>query len=686
MKMKQIIICFTVLAFLASCKRNLKDVSWDTEVVAPLLTTSLTIEDLIKDDSNFVRSGKEISFVYRETIEPLGLNLDTLITLGVKRFEKTVNLETLELPEQKISDTIFLGDIAAGIGAGDGSSFPAFFFNALPGTSFPPQTVDFSQFLSSAKLSSGDLRLEIENQLDVVIQEITLKVSNEGDGYVILDTTLKDILVGEMRVIEKKMVELMKGNPIEGKLQVEVPYIKFRAKAGASTVVIDYQDYIRYDMSLTDMMVTEATAIFQNQEVLNSPDTTGLQGMGDVVLIGALIDTGYVNVKAYNTVDAIMDFEYDLIGLTKNGSSFGITETLQAKDSVVKDIEFVDYYLYLKGHPHPDSMEILNTFYSQIVGNIRSTSSKVHISLEDSIDIDLGFDNIKPKYVEGYLGQDTFSFTTGVELDAWSEFPLEDVDFKSIDLRLFLENGLGIPGRLIIKELKAINSSTGEVKSVQNITKDITRAIEFNKKLTAVETEIVISGATELINIKPDSLMIDFEIITNPNGNDGSYSNFLERVTTIRPSAKIEIPFELSTKGFTLNDTVDFPVSSFQIPDLLRDEKLVMIIDNNIPASGIVKATFLNASGGIIDEIATPKQFVSPSVNSEGEAIDVKRSSFVFEMPKARLEKIVRAQKVVYSVNFSTSSMIDFVKILSDNTLKVTLIGDAGVHIETKEF
>ncbi len=684
--MKKIAIYIVALVLLVSCKRNLKDVSWDVEAIAPLLTSSLTIEDLIKDDSNFVKSGKEISFVYKQSIEPIGLKIDTLITLGVEDFLKTVKLETLTLPEQRISDTVFLRDVGPGIGVGDGSSFPAFFFNVLPATSLPSQEVDFSQFLTSATLTSGDLKLEIENQLDVVIETMVLKVSNKGDGYVIINDTLKNVQHGETRSINKDLVQELNGNPIEGKLNVEIPYIKFTSKPGVTQVFIDYDNFVRFDMSITDVQVSEATAVFQAQKVIDNPDTSSLSGMGDVILTGALIDTAIIQVKASNTVDAILDFTYDLTGAIKDGQPFSINETLPAKGSINKPYPFYGYYLYLKGNPAPGSEIIRNTFYSEIVGFIRETTNQVNLSLSDSIDIKLGFDKIKAKYVEGYLGSDTFGFKTSVAVDAWDDFPLEDVDFKTIDLNLFLENGLGVPGRLTIKELKAKNSKTGETKSITTIVKDIARADEVNKKLNPVETEIQIAGATDLINIKPDSLVLDFEIITNPGGNDGSYSNFLERVSYVRPSARIEIPFELNTKGFSLKDTVDFDVNDFQVPDLLRDEKLMMIIDNNIPASGTVKATFLNASGGIIDEIVTAKQFVSPSVNAEGEAIEVKRSSYVFEMPKTRLEKIVKAKKVVYTVNFSTSTMIDFVKILSDNSLKVTLIGDAGIHIETKEF
>ena len=81
-----IIWCFLVL--FSSCKRNLKDVSWDAEVVAPLVTTSLTIGDLIKDDTNFVQSGKEISFVYNQPLESINLNLDSLVGLGVRSFKR----------------------------------------------------------------------------------------------------------------------------------------------------------------------------------------------------------------------------------------------------------------------------------------------------------------------------------------------------------------------------------------------------------------------------------------------------------------------------------------------------------------------------------------------------------------------------------------------------------------------
>ena len=686
MKMKDTIIYFVALLFLVSCKRKLNDVSWNSEVVAPLVTTSLTIEDLIKEDTNFVSSGKEITFVYNTVIEPFGLRLDTLITLGLERFKKTVKLETLELPEQNVSDTVYLGEVASGIGfgLGDGSNFPSWLFNQFPAISLGEQTVDFSQFLTSAQLSSGDLKLEIENRLDFVIEEMILKVSNEQDDYLILDKTINNLLPGETLTIEEDLFALMGGNPLEGKLTVEVPIIKFRAKDGALNVNVDYTDFFRYEMSITNIMVTEAIAVFQDQEVLNSPDTTSLQDMGDVVLTGALIDTGFVNVRAYNTIDAILDFNYDLIGLTKNGNSFSIIETLPASGDIEKDIPFIGYYLYLKGHPNPDSADIFNAFYSELVGNIRSTADKVDISLQDSIDIDLGFDNIKARYVEGYLGQDTFSLKTGVKVDAWNDFPLEGVDFKTINLTLFLENGLGVPGELIIKELLAINTKTNETEKINNVRASIAKAIEVDKELTAVETEVKINGATKLINIQPDSLVINFEIITNPNGNTGSYDNFIERVSYIRPSAKIEIPFELNAQGFTLNDTVDFSVSDFTIPDLLRDEKLVMLIDNNIPASGTIKAAFLNAGGGIIDEITTDGAFLSPSVGIDGEAIDIKRSSFVFDMPTARLEKILKAKKIVYEVNFSSSSVIDFVKIFSDNSLTVTLVGDVGLNIETK--
>ncbi len=687
-------ISYLLMAWLilSACQKDFKDVSWETEIIAPLITGEMSIENLVKTDTTFVQNGKDLSFVYKQDIHPILLNLDTIIEIGTKPFEKTIKLQTLELASQEFNNQITLGDIISSLPTpiADGTAIPSFFLGA--GINVPPlpaQSIDFSNFITSAVLTKGDLNIEIENQLPLDLAEIRITIRNSSSGILLFQKTYNNIKSRKTSSFTEDLAQELNGQAIEGKLDITIDNVHLTLPTGfVGNILINYADFLRFKVGISNIKVSSATAIFPAQDVVDFQDTTRLTDVGDVELLWTDIDKGTVKVSAYSTIPTKMFFTYKIISAIKNGQTFVVDTILPAApgngtaDSVVANFYFNEYHLDLTGDPLGlGNGSLFNTFFSSLVGHIDSTGQQISMSLQDSIFILIQVTKIKPQNIKGYAGQDTFSITEGVHFEGLDQFSADEIKFKNVNFKLTIENGFVIPAQLHVKTLTAYNTKKGTQASVSGITHPILPALENNKIITPVTTEIEIPNTAALISIQPDSLVYDFEIITNPNGNTPPYSNFAQKITAITPKAIIEIPLEMNVKGFYLSDTADFAINQIDIPDILKNEKIYLLLDNSIPASGNLNIIFMNDNYDIIDSLSTSKSFLSPAVDVNGVSVETARSSYVFDMPKARLHKILNAAHIKYDVKFNTSDMIEYVKIQSDNTIKITLVGDVGLIV-----
>ena len=689
-------VAILIISLVSSCQKVFEKPSWETEVVAPLVTTSLGIDNILKDTS-FAAHGDTVKFVRREKL--YDLNIDSLVKLQVNPYFKNVKLSKLELEPQAIVRRVSLGELAKAMVA-DGNATGGFIllFNGqnynvpdIDNLTAGPMDVDLNQFFEYAEMNNpgGTMQIKIENGLPLTIKTLEFELKNK---------TLSQPPTSTPPIAHETFVNLtpntsqtstidLSDKIMEGDMEVNV--LDMDMEGGY--IMIDTSDAITITITIQDVSVRNATAIFPAQDVVNEDNETSLEGMGDIRLRRADIQTGEVYAEAYSTSEDTIYFTYTIPSARKggiNGPPF-VMEAIILPDPIggtkqTFSADFSGYTLDLTGKLGHDTV---NTFHNILTGNIHYTGKKVNLSLDDSLYIVVTMRNVTPTFIEGYLGRDTIDIGAGsVDFDIFKRIESGTLNFEKAKVNLVIENGLGLDGEFVLNNLRSENTRTGQQRTLSGL--PIIGAVQkaIKAPLTTVTTTIPIGGSSivDLLNIMPDKIHYDVQLrVNNQDYIQGIYPDFAHKGSPLNPYLDIELPLSILADQIVLSDTVDFIQGDFKTS--VNSGSFTLLVNNGFPIGGDLKIYFLDMGGIAIDSVVSAGNILPGIPNAQGRVTEKMSSKITFFVDETRMQNILRANNIAFKVKFSTPNAAvpgSFVKLFSDYKMDFKLVGDFNYMIE----
>ena len=698
---------FLILLSIFSCRKNLEGPKWDTEILTPIIKTELKIQNLV-DSSEFLQTttDHQLAIVYSNDVYSLETPLSSLVELSIDPFEDIFTIDNLELGNQKIQDSIKLGDIPlpSGISIGDGGEVPIALFNFLTnlaGTAgrleLPTSTneVDISTFLVEAVLSQAFLDVTIENSTDFDINDLSYEIRNKVGGQLLVSAVIPTIPAGTTyENLNQDLIAQIGSNPVRGELEIVIQSANITIPAGEPSVTFNFADFIAFDATLRDIKVINADAIFPPQEIVNSVDLTDLITEGDVELTFVKVDTGIVNLQAFSSFPTDVEFDYEIPNLEKDGNTFSFssvidnsfTSSLNRKDTNF----FFNEFDFTLSATDGTTFKNANAFLSKTIGRLRATPGIVNISLDDTLGVKIDVTKIVPSYARGYLGRDTTNVVDTISIDLINGLS-GNLNFENVDLELSVDNQLGIDAIVVINSLVSKNTKTGQqvTYSGSQGPYPILPATENGNTFNTTNSVIQISDAEALVNILPDQFIFDLDIIINPIGNDGSYSNFIHSNASIFSKLNLNIPLEISSASVSLQDTVELTGGSLAsssniiVPEEFKGGTLSFLVENGFPLDAEIKIFFLNDAGFTIDSLVS-SQKVEAGVIDNTTGLVTARTKSRLDFPDIdafRINAMLSATKIVFVSNLETTGN-NPIKILDTYGMDIQLVGDFGYTIK----
>ncbi|MFL5731060.1 MAG: hypothetical protein ACJ75J_16350 [Cytophagaceae bacterium] len=670
--------------------------SWDTKVNAPLLTTKLGIANILTDSSAKENPDSSIRIVENQVL--YNYSLDSLVSIDVEPYTKTVKLATLKLDSQVVTRNISLGEIArqlladsdpsnkflgAFIIGSNGSTADIPDFGPLAAGPFP---IDISSYFETADLVTGTMTVKITNNLPLEIQTVDYNIKNHSSGVTIISNTVSNLTPGTTSIDSLDMA----GKTVEGKLDTRMTgmYVK-----GGNNVPIDTSKSIQVKISITHITVSAATAVFPTQTVIDDHAGVPLLNMGDVELLSAKIKQGRILIDMYSTVKDTLHFTYAIPSATKNGIPFDTSSFIQPASGGTAahrtfDIDFSNYVLDLTRSTADLSVpDTVNTIYNTLKAGINYSGIKESLSLQDSVYVLVTFDGVLPSYIKGFLGRDTLNIgPSSVNFDIFKKIESGTLNFEQVKIALVIDNGIGLSADVNIKNITATNSRTGSsiplVSPVINTNQSVAKAVDNPSAQTSIPVSDTInlsagSNALALINSLPDQISYQAEVYLNPGGKPASqslYSDFAYSKTSLVPSLQIELPLSMIASGLTLADTVDF--SGKDIQSKVKNGDFTVHVENGFPLQASLSMYFLSPGGSVLDSMVSTG-IVAPAPISGSRATGKASSSVPFHLDATRVSNIALANRIIFKVKFSTVSAPpgNFIKIYSDYEMDFKLTG-----------
>jgi hypothetical protein len=685
-----------LLIFMSSCKKLLEKPSWETNINAPLVSSSLGLTDIIKDSAFVQNPDSSITIVENDLLYSYGL--DSIVKLTVSPYTKSVKLSSLRLDSQVIIRNITLGEIAKQlIASGDptnafigaaiiGSNQQVACIPSFGGISAGPFPIDISSYFQTATMLTGTMSVTVTNNLPLTIQSLDYSIKNSSAGTIVFADVISNLTPGSSKADSVDMA----GKTVEGTLDARINDMDITG----ACVFIDTSKAIQVKIKIENITVSSATAVFPTQDVIHDSSRVSLEGMGDVELTYAKLSAGTVTIDAYSTATDTIYFTYGIPSALKDGQPF-ITDTKvpPAVGGVAShetfQYDFAGYELNLQGYNN----DTINTLYNTIRGKIKYSGRLESFSLQDSVYVVISFDNIKPFYVKGYLGQDTMDIgPASVTLDVFKNIESGTLDFEQVKASLVIKNGIGVDGEIIVNNIIATNTRTNASLSLAGPVVGTTNSIARATDIPATETFIPVidsidlaagTNLNSLLSILPDRITYQGTVNYNPSGKPGSYGAYQDFAYTnasLEPYLELELPLSLIASSLVLSDSVDFNGKDHEAA--IKNGDFSILVDNGFPLNADLKVYFISSAGTVLDSVVSANSIMAaPMVGSR--VSNKAFSKLSFHLDQTKLNKILQAYQIVFKVKFSTTGLPgNYVKIYSDYGIDFKLVGGFDYRVK----
>ena len=674
-----------LVAVFSSCNKGPESrPSWDTNVLTPLVNTSLSIDDLLADSLLQQNSDHSVSLVFSNSLYHFSF-ADQAIEIPDTTIKAGFSLQNLSLANQSIIYPLSLGQMCLQLGAlgqfiilANGAIFP---IPPIEDIVTGDNDIDATQFFQSADLESGFIDMTLENGLPIEISNIVFQVKNKIGQEVLTQDTFLNLLPGQT---QPKVIDLS-GKHVEGTLVAAI--IDLDSPGGFA--LIDTSKALIITMLAHDLVVSSATAVFPEQNLIDENKETKYTLSGGAELDLLRVKSGNLVITLQSTIQQQSHFEFDLPSAKDAyGNSISINEDLPAapqgsSSSLVKSFDLAGYTFDLTGiygNQH-------NTYYSHLVASIDSTGEVVTISKGDSVIINYTLQDIVPEYIEGYLGQQIVNIGPSETMfDGLKNIKGGTIGLESADIGFSVKNGVGVLSRINLYELTAVNSSNGKTVSLQwnqlnaPLSVPPAAANPFVPSLTTFTLNNGNSNSKSLVEILPDKLKYAMDVFVNPNGNSSGYNDFAYDTSGLDVSLDATIPLSLVANDLVLQDTVDFALASQEEGDpTIREGTFTIIAYNGFPFNATPQLYFYDESMNFLDSLFTSSSLIAAGkLNDQCLVSEKTKSVLVIPVDEAKMNHLRNAKKVVIHAAFSTTTSgacNAYLKIYDDYLLDIKLTG-----------
>lgn len=653
----------------------------------PLAKVALGINQLAMDTGIVINNDNSVSLSYKSQLYEIN-PLDSLFHVNVEPFEKKVTIDQLQLEDLKIEQFYTMEQMVTDAGLdgvlSDGSELPAFLLGGL--TSFSPNSIpiDITDYLQEAVLEEGFMDLVIENKLPLDITNLDFSIVNSSDESVIFSKNIDFVAAGDSyNDLNFDLAASLAGNEIEGAIYVVPSNLEVGVPGATFTIPIDYEDYVFFGITIRDLKVETATAIFPPQVVADQTEEAVLEIEDGVEMKSAIMRSGKVQVTVKSTVQTEMYLHYEIPSATLNGEVYAFDKMIPAApegQSISGTEDFpINGYLFdctgLSGNE-------VNTFYSTAQIRIQSTNEPVTLTKRDTVFVEISVADLKIGYVSGFMGEQSFSIGPETEKLEVADPLLENIDFEQVGLKIIVENNLGILGEFVLNQL-SVEHTFEKVKIDAEVSSDILEikaATDDNVYVT--ETEIL-NGA-EVFNAHPNQVSFDIDFNLNPEGNLPLYSNFAHYDRGVKVDFEFDIPLKVKTTDLEFRDTVDIR-NAFSVElGGVKDGVLTMVAKNTFPIQSELVLYFADDEGLIIDSLVSSEKIKAGEINEKGIVEVAEQTILDYTIGEGRLQKMLNASFIYIEAKLTTQPDKNHVTLFQDYVLDLRMVGDFDYTVKSK--
>lgn len=405
-------------------------------------------------------------------------------------------------------------------------------------------------------------------------------------------------------------------------------------------------------------------------------------GISGAELKYARMKSGMMHYTVKSYLNGEMTSQFELPGVTLGPSHVLITADTDPEVGGVPglaqgSIDMTGYTIDLTG----DSGNESNKLASNIVVSVSNdASTSALINGQDSILVELTFDNAQVEWAEGYFGNHVYQINEDVDFAGDVNMPTGVMYVEQARMNLDITNYIGADARLQFADISASNAEADLALEYSPIYQalNITRALEVGGTIYPFSTSYMInetnSNFTSFIGMLPSSLHVDAEIEINPLGNISGYHDFIYADKALEANLTIDVPLRLSA-GVTLTDTLEVTIGE----DIVASGELIFIAENYFPLDARLQLKLVDGEETLLLEDG----WIDAGIpgGEPGSSTPV-RSEVHVPVSYETIQRLKDGDRMFVRVGFYTPNIPELYALYANYKIDFKLVADATVELE----
>ena len=670
---------FMGLGFSACKKSNLdlnkySNLKIQPGVVTPLASISITAGKILKQDSITVHDpdGLIRFLVRKDSIVTIGAD-SILSNISLPKSSVNFKLGEINVPNINQTQKVTLKELVDLCDAQTQFVFNYYdgkdtIFPALSSPAGDTNNVVKATNYEYIRLSKGFLKFGLTNNFPTVLSKAQVVIFDNKYGSKLGTVNFANILPGAKGFDSIPMAGVTLSNDLAFQILV-VDMVQ-----SSAPVRIDLTDDLTIDIMGSGMKTTGGKAIIPSQIIQTQMLALNLSSpTDDYRLRNVKFGAAAIPFTAESKFAENLNLNIQFPDATVGGSAISPTAISLPKGSKTGTFDLSNANIFL------GAVDTLthNMLRVAVSPSITSSGNLVDFDSSDFVKLDIDPANIIIDYVDGYMGQKTWTVDVDdVDFDALAELG-KGLTLTNPKMSIIVKNSFGIPIQLELS-LIAKDNKGGSV-DMQPPTMNFGYPT-IAQAGTTVDSKFDIdksnSKIVEALGLPPTQFAISGKAYLNKDGFKG-YNDFVSSKSSMSLSFEANMPLSIIAQDFSIRDTADLK-ETLKGLDVFEYLELKIKTTNGFPLEGALDLYFTDANGNILDSLVNTTLVASGIPDATGKVVTRTENMTTFLLNKETLANIATdakfAEKLIFVTHFYTYNKgSQSVNIHTDNQLDIAI-------------
>ncbi len=399
------------------------------------------------------------------------------------------------------------------------------------------------------------------------------------------------------------------------------------------------------------------------------------------------VRSGQLELAVTNRLNTMMFADILIARALLNGSSLQAQLSVPAGSTafpsqITGSYPLDGYAFDLRG----EDFDEVNTLAMDLDVSTDPGGGTVMLTMEDSLEVQVAYRDIKPRYVRGYFGQRDID----LEADS-SELNVFDgisglLDLEGSTAVLRIQNGIGVDARATIGYLHSVNRTTGMVTplmhAITSTPLNLDRALDLGGSFQAATNAYTLNTSNSNIDAfianLPDAIAYDIDVVTNPLGDVSSGNDFFYDDSELNADLDVNIPLRLIATDLTLSRETTVELDGTLEHHAFQYGTLHFFASNRFPFSAQVMLDIVTPEGSVLGTLSPGGTITSAPLGQNGLVTSAALTQLDFMMTKEQVDLFYPGSaggpdgaRLRIKVVFNTADQLEHVQLRSNYRIDI---------------